>query len=44
LTHTVRTKRRLKKSVFDITGSKDDHALPQQQDYMKRFLKKQPAS
>ena len=41
LSHTVRTKRKPKKNVFDVPGPREDHSLPQQQDYMKNFLKMQ---
>jgi hypothetical protein len=51
LAHLVRTRKKLKKSVFDLdTGSgrsgaarnrpENDPFLPKQQDYMKRFLQK----
>ena len=40
LSHSVRTRRKAKKSVFDIPGQKDDPFLPKQQDYMKNFLNK----
>ncbi|KAF7553031.1 hypothetical protein G7046_g7218 [Stylonectria norvegica] len=45
LSHSVRTRRKAKKSVFDIPGQ-DDPSLPRQQNFMKTFLKKptDPAS
>lgn len=39
LSHSVRTRRKAKKSVFDLPGQKEDPFLPRQQDYMKNFLK-----
>ncbi|KAF4470894.1 hypothetical protein FALBO_2198 [Fusarium albosuccineum] len=42
LAHSVRTRRKAKKSVFDIPGQKDDPFLPRQQDYMKNFIRKAP--
>lgn len=38
LSHSVRTRRKAKKSVFDLPGQKEDPFLPRQQDYMKNFL------
>jgi len=44
LSYSVRTRRKVKKSVFDIPDTGQDPFLPRQQDYMKNFLKKpQPA-
>ncbi|KAH7316439.1 hypothetical protein B0I35DRAFT_354212 [Stachybotrys elegans] len=40
LTHSVRTKRKAKRSIFDLPGQKADPFLPRQQDFMKRFVKK----
>ncbi|CAM1501749.1 Fc.00g037330.m01.CDS01 [Cosmosporella sp. VM-42] len=40
LSHSVRTRRKAKKSVFDPPSQKEDPFLPRQQDYMKSFLKK----
>ena len=37
---TVRTKRKAKKSVFDLPGESDAADLPRQQDYMKKFLQR----
>ncbi|GKT99882.1 unnamed protein product [Fusarium langsethiae] len=42
LAHSVRTRRKAKKSIFDIPGQKQDLFLPQQQNYMKNFLRKVP--
>lgn len=42
LSHSVRTRRKARKSVFDIPGQREDPFLPRQQDYMSKFLKKQP--
>lgn len=42
LSNTVRTRRKAKKSVFDIPGEAEDPFLPRQQDYMKNFLRKKP--
>ncbi|KAF4452409.1 hypothetical protein F53441_4755 [Fusarium austroafricanum] len=42
LAHSVRTRRKAKTSIFDLPGQKEDPFLPQQQDYMKNFLKKAP--
>lgn len=42
LSHLVRTRKQAKQSVFDIPGQRDDQFLPQQQDFMSKFLKKQP--
>ena len=44
MTYSVRTKRRMKTSVFDIPALREDTTLPQQQDYMKNFLRKAPAA
>jgi hypothetical protein len=53
LSHSVRTKKKLRKSVFDLDGGKslaakrkgkDDPFLPKQQDYMKNFLQKSGGS
>ncbi|KAM0439716.1 hypothetical protein ACHAPT_000810 [Fusarium lateritium] len=40
LAHSVRTRRKAKKSVFDVPGQQVDPFLPQQQNYMKNFLRK----
>lgn len=40
LAHSVRTRRKAKKSVFDLPGQREDPFLPQQQNYMKNFLRK----
>ncbi|KFA79266.1 hypothetical protein S40288_03436 [Stachybotrys chartarum IBT 40288] len=40
---SVRTRRRAKTSIFDIPGQREDPSLPQQQDFMKKFLKKGPS-
>ncbi|RGP59090.1 hypothetical protein FLONG3_11295 [Fusarium longipes] len=42
LAHSVRTRRKAKKSIFDISGQRQDHSLPEQQNYMKNFLRKAP--
>lgn len=42
LAHSVRTRRKAKKSIFDLPGQRDDPFLPKQQDYMKNFLRKVP--
>nr|RBQ85495.1 hypothetical protein FVER53263_02280 [Fusarium verticillioides] len=44
LAHSVRTRRKAKKSIFDLPGQKEDPFLPKQQNYMKSFLKKAPQS
>ncbi|KAL5620387.1 hypothetical protein FOBRF1_003633 [Fusarium oxysporum] len=44
LAHSVRTRRKAKKSIFDLPGQKEDPFLPKQQNYMKNFLKKAPQS
>ncbi|KAF5017984.1 hypothetical protein F66182_10053 [Fusarium sp. NRRL 66182] len=44
LAHSVRTRRKAKKSIFDIPGQENDALLPKQQDYMKNFLRKAPKS
>lgn len=53
LSHSVRTKKKLRKSVFDLDSGKslaakrrgnDDPFLPKQQDYMKNFLQKSGGS
>ena len=40
LIFAVRTKRKAKKSVFDLPGEKVDPFLPRQQDLMKKYFKK----
>lgn len=40
LSHSVRTRRKVQKSVFDIPGQQEDPFLPKQRDYMKKFLQK----
>ncbi|KAF5228510.1 hypothetical protein FAUST_11024 [Fusarium austroamericanum] len=42
LAHSVRTRRKAKKSIFDLPGQKQDLCLPEQQNYMKNFLRKAP--
>ncbi|KAM0314190.1 hypothetical protein ACHAPQ_011875 [Fusarium lateritium] len=42
LAHSVRTRRKAKKSIFDLPGQREDPFLPKQQDYMKNFLRKVP--
>lgn len=42
LSHSLRTRRKAKSSVFDVPGQRDDPFLPRQQDYMSKFLKKKP--
>ncbi|KAF4971094.1 hypothetical protein FSARC_1985 [Fusarium sarcochroum] len=44
LAHSVRTRRKAKKSIFDLPSQKEDPFLPKQQDYMKNFLRKAPQS
>ncbi|KND87370.1 hypothetical protein TOPH_07993 [Tolypocladium ophioglossoides CBS 100239] len=44
LSNTVRTRRKAKKSVFDLPDEAENPFLPRQQDYMKKFLHKQPKS
>ncbi|KAF9768410.1 hypothetical protein IL306_014308 [Fusarium sp. DS 682] len=41
---SVRTRRKVKRSIFDLPGEKEDPFLPKQQNYMKNFLKKAPQS
>ena len=38
--HSVRTRKKIKKSVFDTVASQEDRSLPQQQNYMRSFLGK----
>jgi hypothetical protein len=40
LSHAVRTKKKPKKNVFDLPGQRDDLNLPQQQDFLQKFLRK----
>ena len=40
LLNTVRTKKKARKSVFDLPEEADVMALPRQQDYMKRLFRK----
>ncbi|RSL47939.1 hypothetical protein CEP53_009739 [Fusarium sp. AF-6] len=40
IAHSVRTRRKAKKSVFDLPDQREDPFLPQQQNYMKNFLRK----
>ncbi|KAJ6443972.1 60s ribosomal protein l37 protein [Purpureocillium lavendulum] len=40
LLYMVRTKRKAKKSVFDLPGESDAADLPRQQDYMRKFLQR----
>ncbi|KAM5346747.1 hypothetical protein ACJ41O_009752 [Fusarium nematophilum] len=40
LAHSVRTRRKAKKSVFELSSQRQDLSLPRQQDYMKNFLRK----
>ncbi|CAF3496888.1 hypothetical protein SNK03_004895 [Fusarium graminearum] len=42
LAHSVRTRRKAKKSIFDLPGQNQDLCLPEQQNYMKNFLRKAP--
>ncbi|PHH88847.1 hypothetical protein CDD83_6973 [Cordyceps sp. RAO-2017] len=43
LSHAVRTRKKAKKSVFDLSSQEEDPArLQQQQKYMSNFLRKQP--
>ncbi|KAF4345971.1 hypothetical protein FBEOM_114 [Fusarium beomiforme] len=41
---SVRTRRKVKRSIFDLPVEKEDPFLPKQQKYMKNFLKKAPQS
>ncbi|KAK2598921.1 hypothetical protein QQS21_005599 [Conoideocrella luteorostrata] len=43
LSHSVRTRRQARKSVFDLPGQEDPF-LPRQRDFMKIFLQKKPKS
>lgn len=40
LSHSVRTRRNARKSVFDLPEFSEDPFLPRQRDYMKKFLQK----
>lgn len=40
ISHSVRTKKKAKKSIFDLPGQKEDALIPRQQEYMKSFFKK----
>jgi hypothetical protein len=42
LAHSVRTRHKAKKNIFDLSGQREDPLLPKQQDYMKNFLRKVP--
>ncbi|RFU76906.1 hypothetical protein TARUN_5319 [Trichoderma arundinaceum] len=42
LTNTVRTRRKVKQSIFDLPGQEDLAALPRQQEYMAKFFQKIP--
>lgn len=43
LSNTVRTRRKAKKSIFDLPGHEDRSAdLPKQQEYMAKFFQKIP--
>lgn len=44
IAHTVRTRKKSRKDHFNIPGRAEDPSLPQQQDYMKKFLKKSTGS
>ncbi|GAO14527.1 uncharacterized protein UV8b_04330 [Ustilaginoidea virens] len=44
LAHSVRTRPKAKKSVFDLPGQQKDLFLPRQREYMKRFLAIKPKS
>lgn len=41
LAHSVRTRRKPRKSVFDVARPAGDAGLPQQRNYMRNFLSKQ---
>ncbi|KAK7426761.1 hypothetical protein QQZ08_006797 [Neonectria magnoliae] len=43
LTHTIRTRRKAKHSIFDFPGEKKDRSLPKEQKFMKNFLRKAPS-
>ena len=43
LVNSIRTRKKMKESIFDIPGQKDDEYLPRQQDFMMSFLKKKRA-
>ncbi|EHK23954.1 uncharacterized protein TRIVIDRAFT_190842 [Trichoderma virens Gv29-8] len=42
LSNTVRTRRKAKKSIFDLPGHEDLASLPKQQEYMAKFFRKIP--
>lgn len=43
ISNTVRTRKKAKKSIFDLPGQEEDlAALPRQQEYMARFFQKMP--
>ncbi|KAL6874905.1 hypothetical protein J3F83DRAFT_729092 [Trichoderma novae-zelandiae] len=42
LSNTVRTRRKAKKSIFDLPGQEDRSNLPKQQEYMAKFFQKTP--
>ncbi|KAL7929587.1 hypothetical protein V8C35DRAFT_315206 [Trichoderma chlorosporum] len=42
LSNTVRTRRKAKKSIFDLPGHEDLTSLPKQQEYMAKFFQKMP--
>lgn len=43
LLNSIRTRKKMKESIFDIPGQKSDEYLPKQQDFMMSFLKKKRA-
>ncbi|KAH6605616.1 hypothetical protein Trco_004769 [Trichoderma cornu-damae] len=42
LSNAVRTRKKAKKSIFDLAGQEDQASLPRQQEYMAKFLQKIP--
>ncbi|TFA99742.1 hypothetical protein CCMA1212_008402 [Trichoderma ghanense] len=42
LSNTVRTRKKAKKSIFDLPGHEDRSNLPKQQEYMAKFFQKIP--
>ncbi|ODA78717.1 hypothetical protein RJ55_06099 [Drechmeria coniospora] len=44
LSNEVRTRRMVKKSIFDLPGQGEEPSLPRQQDFVKRFLQRPPKS
>lgn len=42
LSHSVRTRRVQRKSIFDFPGQEEERNLPKQQEFMTKFFKKDP--